>query len=656
MRAFFIRAGVEARITSAILILLASLTASRAAEAATVRVAAGTSLQAAIDAAQPGDVLLLQAGATFTGNYSLPDKGPGTAFITIRSDSPDASLPPPATRITPAFGSLLATIRSPNTMSALTTQPGAHHWRLQLLQFRANLRGFGDIIALGSGDRDQSTLASVPHDLVLERLVVLGDPVIGQKRGIGLNSASTTIRDSYIADIKGVGFDAQAVGGWNGPGPFTIANNYLEASGENFMLGGASPKIAGMIPGNLTFTGNHVAKPVAWKQGILGTPAAVSATSDALGALPPGTYSYFVVAALPTAQDTWAWSAKSAEVTVSLASGGRVTLRWDGDPNARCFRVYRGTASGGQDRFFDATGNSFVDTGTTAPAGMDSGAWLGQPTRWSVKNLFELKEADRALVDGNLFENVWQESQNGYAILFTPRNQDNTSPWIFVRDVTFSNNVVRHAGAAVQILGYDDQASATTSSQQTQRIRLLNNLFWDVGTGDFPGAGRFLLLAHGPSDVTVDHNTIVQGSDILFAYGTANGVTEVAANFVFTNNLVRHNGYGITGDGQAPGWAAINAYLPGSTIAGNAVACPPGNGSCSAARYPGGNVFSGEADWLAQFVNPAGGDFRLVAGSVYRTAGTDGGAIGADIGALSAAGGATARVRPNAPTGLRIVR
>ena len=41
---------------------------------------------------------------------------------------------------------------------------------------------------------------------------------------IALNSASTEIINSYIADIKAVGADAQAIAGWNGPGPFVIAN------------------------------------------------------------------------------------------------------------------------------------------------------------------------------------------------------------------------------------------------------------------------------------------------------------------------------------------------------------------------------------------------------------------------------------------------
>lgn len=644
------RTQVRAAIVACLWLLLAGR-----AGAATISVKSGGSLQAAIDAAQPGDVIRLEAGASFVGNFVLRNKGTATAFITIRSDSPDAALPPAGVRIVPAFAPLLATIQSPNTMSAVSTEPGAHHWRLQLLRFRANARGFGDVIALGSGGLDQATLAAVPHDLVLERLLVEGDPVIGQKRGIGLNSASTTIRDSYLSDCKGVGFDAQAIGGWNGPGPFTITNNYLEASGENFMIGGASPKIPGMIPANLTFTGNYLRKPVSWQQGILSTPAGVSAGADGVGALPPGTYYYFVVAALPTAQDSWVWSARSTEVAVTLGTGGRVSLSWAGDPKARCYRVYRGTSPGAQDRFFDATTTSFVDTGTLAPTGMDTGTWLGSATRWSVKNLFELKEVDHALVDGNIFEHVWQESQNGYAILFTPRNQDDTSPWIYVRDVTFSNNIVRHAGAGIQVLGYDDQSTATTGCQRTERIRIVNNLFWDVGSAAFPGPGRFLLIAHGPSDVTVDHNTIVQAGDILYAYGSSEGLTETAPNFAFTNNLVRHNAYGITGDGQSTGWPAINAYFPSAVITGNAIACPAGTAACSASRYPGGNVFTAEADWLSQFVDASGGDYRLAAGSPYRGACADGTAIGAAMEALNAKVAGVRTPPPIAPRGVKTV-
>ena len=42
---------------------------------ATLVVRADDDLQAAIDRARPGDTLLLEPGATYTGNFVLPDKG-----------------------------------------------------------------------------------------------------------------------------------------------------------------------------------------------------------------------------------------------------------------------------------------------------------------------------------------------------------------------------------------------------------------------------------------------------------------------------------------------------------------------------------------------------------------------------------------------------
>src|SRR5262249_38845725 len=55
-------------------------------------VRAGDNLQAAINSAQPGDELRLEAGATFTGNFALPVTS-GSSLITIRTDLPDSALP-----------------------------------------------------------------------------------------------------------------------------------------------------------------------------------------------------------------------------------------------------------------------------------------------------------------------------------------------------------------------------------------------------------------------------------------------------------------------------------------------------------------------------------------------------------------------------------
>ncbi|MBI4014154.1 MAG: hypothetical protein HY359_17685, partial [Candidatus Rokubacteria bacterium] len=80
-------------------------TAYVAPTGAVINVSAGGDLQAALNQAQPGDVVQLQAGATFTGNFALPYKS-GTGWIYIQS-SALASLPPAGTRVSPAQAPLM---------------------------------------------------------------------------------------------------------------------------------------------------------------------------------------------------------------------------------------------------------------------------------------------------------------------------------------------------------------------------------------------------------------------------------------------------------------------------------------------------------------------------------------------------------------------
>jgi hypothetical protein len=349
--------------------------------AASLVVPAGGDLQAAIDRARPGDVILLEPGAIYIGNFTLPATS-GARYITIRSAA-DPSRFPARGRVRPEHAAWMPTLRSPNTAPALATMPGAQRWRLQWLAFAANAGGFGDIITLGDGSSGQRDLQSIPRDLLLDGLIIRGDAVRGQKRGIALNSASTIIRNSDIRDIKAVGQDSQAICGWNGPGPYLIENNYLEGAGENVMFGGADPYVPDLVPSDITFRGNYVAKPLAWRQ--------------------PG-------------------------------------------------------------------------------------------SRWTVKNLFELKNARRVLIESNVFEYNWGAAQSGYAILFTPVNEEGRAPWTVVSDVTFRYNVVRHVAAAVNILGYDYQGV----SQQTRGIRIEHNLFYDVNGSRWGGDGRFLLMGDEP--------------------------------------------------------------------------------------------------------------------------------------------------------------
>ncbi|HEY1912079.1 MAG TPA: hypothetical protein VGG73_14230 [Vicinamibacterales bacterium] len=235
---------------------------SSASEAAVINVAAGGSLQDALTNAQPGDVVQLAAGATFVGNFTLPNKS-GPAIITLQTAG--TGWPEAGARIGPAQAGQLAKLRSPNNAPALQTAPGAHHWRVQLLEFQANAGGAGDMITLGDGSAAQRSLTAVAHDLVIDRCYIHGDPTNGQKRAIALNSATTTISGSYIAEVKAVGQDSQAIAGWNGPGPFVITNNYLEAAGENILFGGADPTIPNLVPSGITITNNEVSKQATWR-------------------------------------------------------------------------------------------------------------------------------------------------------------------------------------------------------------------------------------------------------------------------------------------------------------------------------------------------------------------------------------------------------
>jgi hypothetical protein len=478
----------------------ALMTTAVPALAATINVPSGGDLQAAINSARAGDTIVLEPGATYTGNFKLPAKS-GNTFITIRTAG-DADLPGEGQRIAPSYAESLAKVRSGSSLPAVETSAGAHHWRLQLLEIQANQNGVGDIVTLGDGSSAQSSLSQMANNLVVDRVYIHGDPDKGQKRGIALNSASTMITGSYIADVKALGQDSQAIGGWNGPGPFTITNNYLEAAEENLMFGGADPAVPNLVPSDITITDNEFAKQTAWRS-----------------------------------------------------------------------------------------------------------------EKWVVKNLIELKNARRVTIARNTFEYNWQGGQSGYAVVFTVRNQDGKCPWCQVEQVTFEQNIVRHSAAGIQILGYDNNHP----SQQTRAIAVRNNLFADIDTKNWGGNGYFLSLTGGARDVTIDHNTIIQdhASGIVQADGAP------VVGFVFTNNLARHNNYGIIGTNHGVGNDSIGAFLPGSEIDRNVMA------GGAAGRYPVGNSFPTTPQFEGQFVDYGSGDFRLASNSPWRRAGTDGLDLGA---------------------------
>jgi biofilm PGA synthesis N-glycosyltransferase PgaC len=472
----------------------------------TIQVPAGGDLQKALDEARGGDRIELEPRATYEGPFRLKAKD-GEDWIVI---STAGALPKPGRHVQPSEAAAMAKLVSAGDF-VVATEPGAHHYRFVAIEFAPKAGAFVSSL-LQFGDKEASA-DQIPHHLIVDRCYLHGDRKIGGRRGVALNAREAAVIDSYLSDFKEVGADSQAIGGWNGPGPFRIANNYLEGAGENIMFGGADPKVADLVPSDIEIVHNHLTKPLRWRKG---------------------------------------------------------------DP-------------------------SF------------------EGVEWTVKNLFELKNARRVVVNGNLLEYNWPQAQNGFSILFTVRNQDGAAPWSTIEDVAFTNNLVRHVAAGVNMLGKDDN----NPSQQAKRIAIRNNVFLDVG-GPW-GQGRLFQMLDGVSGVTIDHNTAFHTGGILFGGDHASH-----PGFVFQNNVVMLNEVGVIGSSAGEGNDSLRRYFPDAVFRRNVII------GGVAGRYPRDNFFPASLQ-DAGLTIPRDLDFRLALARPYAQSATDGRDPGADVDAVAKA-------------------
>jgi hypothetical protein len=465
-------------------------------DAATLPVSAGGDLQAALRAAQPGDTVVLDAGAIFPGHFTLPAK-PAGPVITVRTS---ATLP--ARRITPDDAALLPTL-APTGVEPVIACAGSQNWTFDGIRLASNPLGYYDLVGIDGCDA-----------ITFDRILLVAGPN-GQKRGIRANGTHITLTRSHLANVWAPGQDSQAFCAWNGAGPFTLIDNYLEAAGENVMFGGAASASAADIPADILVERNTFTKPLAWK-----------------------------------------------------------------DP--------------------------------AHPA--------------SVKNLFELKAAKRVIVRDNLFEHNWTKSQNGYAILFTVRNDDGANdtgnaslgaPWTVVEDVLFERNILRDVENGFNLLGYDSYGA----SGRTTRITIRHNVVRTAGT--------FIQAGGEVGTVTVDHNTVENGYRFLYLYyggvwpvgGPSRAAAFAIEDLTVTNTLGYHNDYGVMGEGASIGTPSLTALTTASRWTHNALAGVYGY------PYPDVTWRPTVEQHRAEFTP----ELALTATSTYRNSGTDGSNLGATV-------------------------
>jgi len=270
-------------------IYLQTAMANTPASGPTITVPANGNLQDALNSATCGEIIQLQAGSTFTGQYTLPAKScDDQHWIIVRTSAANSSLPPEGTRMTPCYAGVsslpgrpafacpspqkvLATISYSGTGDGpIIFANGANHFRLLGLEITRTPNDGKPVTGLIVREKGQSM-----SQIVLDRLYIHGTPTDETRHGVDLSGGtSIAVQDSYISDfhcaVGGTCEDSQAVSGGVGDqamGPWKIDDNFLEAAGECILFGGDE---ATQTPADVEIRFNHLFKPMFWMEGQSG--------------------------------------------------------------------------------------------------------------------------------------------------------------------------------------------------------------------------------------------------------------------------------------------------------------------------------------------------------------------------------------------------
>jgi hypothetical protein len=251
-----------------------------------IRLGASSDLSAALDSAKCGDTILLAAGASFDIKELPAKKCDDRHYITIRTDTPDSKLPPEGTRISPAWAGVASLPGRP----AYAQPPGGPAKLVATLLVKTpsgvTLGDHYRFIGLewvGEPNPRATRLATTEgaDHIIFDRNWIHPAEGVEMRNGIRMIHGTRFIAviNSYLGGFycvarTGACTDASALGGGNGELPVStlkIYNNFIEASGENILFGGAASEVN---PTDIEIRRNHLFKPLLWKEGEPGyTPA-----------------------------------------------------------------------------------------------------------------------------------------------------------------------------------------------------------------------------------------------------------------------------------------------------------------------------------------------------------------------------------------------
>jgi hypothetical protein len=311
------------------------------------------------------------------------------------------------------------------------------------------------------------------------------------------------------------------------------------------------------------------------------------------------------------------------------------------------------------DNFLEAAGENIIFGGgeaTYTPADIQIShnhffkpmTWMqGQPGFTGVtpivKNLFELKNAQRVLLDSNIMENDWGGfTQHGAAIVITPKNQDeggeSICPLCEVTDVTIRYTTIAHVAGAF-VIG-DGVTKAGGVARAGERYSIHDVIVDDIDGTKYLGRGTFAQIGTVAQpllqDVEINHVTAFP-NHAMFSFGAPSPVT--IPNFIFSNSIVAAGGAPVwsTGGGAAN---CAHTDVPVKTVSAcfsnyvfghNAILGSP----YPATSWPTGNFFyTAAAMDFVNFNGGDGGDYHLLPSSPGIGAASDGTNLGADVDAV----------------------
>lgn len=211
--------------------------------------------QIALNSSVRGDIIVLQNGTVYEGNFNLPGKT-GTQPINIVSEAffNGAVTKGVSRRVLPADVGQMAIVRTPNSAPCIDTLnggPNASYYRFEWIKFDvlqfpsfSGSAQFGLIRFSYSDNLSVNGVEVIPRNLFLSHCWIdgrIGAAFGDVKKGIEFNCREGAVIDSYVEIGKGtLGQETHAIDGWKGPGPFKIDNDYLEAPGINVLFGGVN--------------------------------------------------------------------------------------------------------------------------------------------------------------------------------------------------------------------------------------------------------------------------------------------------------------------------------------------------------------------------------------------------------------------------------